>query len=116
MKSSGFSEESWIMPRIIHIDQICTRTLCSAGRGLREIPPLDDGQWLASKSTAKPGIVRETLQMSACPLVLFGAGFEGELKRKADFHRFQIERRLKAFNGLLAQIGEGVRAAQACTV
>jgi hypothetical protein len=38
------------------------------------------------------------------------------LKRKADFHGFQIERRLKAFNGLLAQIGEGDRAAQARTV
>jgi hypothetical protein len=83
---------------------------------LREIPPLDDGQWLASKSTAKPEIVRETLQMRACPLVLFGARFEGELKRKADFHRFQIERGLKAFNDLLAQIGEGDRATQAHTV
>jgi hypothetical protein len=54
--------------------------------------------------------------MRACPLVLFGARFEGELKRKADFHRFQIERGLKAFNDLLAQIGEGDRAAQAHTV
>ena len=27
LKSSGFSEGSWVMPRIIHNDQICTRTV-----------------------------------------------------------------------------------------
>jgi hypothetical protein len=26
LKSSGFSEGSWVMPRIIHNQQICTRT------------------------------------------------------------------------------------------
>jgi hypothetical protein len=41
--------------------------------------------------------------------------FEGEFKRKADLYRFQIERGLKAFGDLLAQIGEGDRVAQAQT-
>src|SRR5262245_13833724 len=31
LKSSGFSEESWVMPMIIHNDQICTRTMVSHG-------------------------------------------------------------------------------------
>jgi len=38
------------------------------------------------------------------------------LKRKADRHRFQVERGLKAFNDWLAQIGEGGQATWAQTV
>jgi len=37
------------------------------------------------------------------------------LKRKADRHRFQVERGLKAFDDWLAQIGEGDQATQAQT-
>jgi hypothetical protein len=38
------------------------------------------------------------------------------MKRKADRHRFQIERGLKAFKDWLAQIGESDRATLAQTV
>ena len=90
------------------------RLLCRVGQGLGGIPTLDDGEGLASKSTAKVKVMREALQMRA--RVLFGGRFEGELKRKADLYRFQIERGLNAFNDLLAQIGDGDRATQAQTV
>jgi len=39
-----------------------------------------------------------------------------QLKRKADRHRFQVERGLKAFNDWLALIGEGDQASQTQTV
>ena len=42
-------------------------------------------------------------------------GLRKGLKRKADRHRFQVERGLKAFNDWLTQIGEGVQVTQAQT-
>jgi len=91
------------------------RLLCRVGQGLGGIPTLDDGEGPASKSTAKVKVMREALQMRARAF-FWGGRFEGELKRKADLYRFQIERGLNAFNDLLAQIGDGDRATQAQTV
>jgi hypothetical protein len=41
------------------------------------------------------------------------AGFERELKRKSDRHRFHCRRELEAFKDYLTKIGEGDQAGQA---